>query len=88
MKIKEGFVLREVAGQTMVIAIGEISKTFKGMIKLNATAKDIWLYIEKGLTIDEIINEMIEKYDVSKDIIEKDILKIIELMKVNHIIEE
>ena len=35
MKLKPGFVLREVAGQALVIATGELSKQFKGMIKLN-----------------------------------------------------
>ena len=32
MRIKNGFVLREVAGQNMVIATGEASKDFHGMI--------------------------------------------------------
>ena len=32
MRIKKGFVLREVAGQIMVIATGEASKDFHGMI--------------------------------------------------------
>ena len=37
MKIKNGFVLRDVGGQAVVIAVGEASKTFHGMINLNAT---------------------------------------------------
>ena len=32
MKINEGFVLREVAGQAVVIAVGEASEKFHGMI--------------------------------------------------------
>lgn len=36
MKIKEGFVLREIAGKAVVIAVGEASKTFHGMINLNS----------------------------------------------------
>ena len=39
MKIKEGYVLREVAGQAVVIAVGEASKTFHGMINLNETGR-------------------------------------------------
>ena len=42
MKIKDGFVLRDIAGDTVVIATGELSKTFHGMIKLNSTGKEIW----------------------------------------------
>ena len=32
MKIKSGFIKRDVAGKTMVVATGELSKSFKGMI--------------------------------------------------------
>ena len=42
MKIKDGFMLREVASQTMVVAIGEASKTFNGIIRLNPTGKFLW----------------------------------------------
>ena len=35
VRIKDGFVLRDVAGQTVVIATGEASRDFHGMVKLN-----------------------------------------------------
>lgn len=37
MKLKDGFVLREVAGQTVVIGVGALSEQFHGMIRLNDT---------------------------------------------------
>lgn len=37
MKIKDGFVLCEVAGQTVVIGVGALSEQFHGMIRLNDT---------------------------------------------------
>ena len=88
MKIKEGFVLREVAGQTMVIAVGEANKIFKGMIKMNGTAKDIWQYIEQDLDVNGIIKAMVEKYDAPESQIKDDVLKIISIMKQHHIVEE
>ena len=60
MKIKENYVMREVAGQAIVIAIGEESERFKGMINLNRTGRDVWLYMEKGLDSDEIAKNDIE----------------------------
>ena len=88
MKIKEGFVLREVANQAMVIAVGEASKSFKGMIKMNQTTKEIWFHIKDGLTIEEIIIEMKNKYDVEEEIIRKDVQYIINVLKQHHIIED
>ena len=42
MKIKNGFVVREIAGECVVVALGEASKVFNGIIKLNETGKIIW----------------------------------------------
>ena len=67
MRIKKGFVLREVAGQIMVIATGEASKDFHGMIKLNATGKVIWLGLQEGLSEEQIVVRLQEQFDVEAD---------------------
>lgn len=67
MRIKKGFVLREVAGQIMVIATGEASKDFHGMIKLNATGKVIWLGLQEGLSEERIVVRLQEQFDVEAD---------------------
>ena len=73
MKIKENYVMREVAGQAIVIAIGEESERFKGMINLNRTGRDVWLYMEKGLDSDEIAKKISEKYEVDLNVAKHDI---------------
>lgn len=67
MRIKKGFVLREVAGQIMVIATGEASKDFHGMIKLNVTGKVIWLALQEGLSEKEIAKRLQEQFDVDPE---------------------
>lgn len=73
MRIKNGFVLREVAGQIMVIATGEASKDFHGMIKLNATGKVIWLGLQEGLSEEKIVARLQEQFDVEADKATEDI---------------
>lgn len=67
MRIKKGFVLREVAGQNMVVATGEASRDFHGMIKLNNTGKDIWIGMQEGLSEMEIAKGLQEKYDIEEN---------------------
>lgn len=81
MRIKNGFVLREVAGQYMVIATGEASKDFHGMIKLNATGKEIWQGLEAGLPLSEIAKLIQEKYDVEYEKAMEDTEKFVEKIK-------
>lgn len=80
MRIKEGFVLREVAGQIVVIATGEASKGFHGMIKLNATGKDIWLGLSEGKQEADIISDLQAKYQVELKQIEQDVKEFISRM--------
>ena len=54
MKIKKGFVLRDVAGRSIVVATGAAAKKFRGMIMLNDTGKEIWIRLQKGMDQEEI----------------------------------
>lgn len=67
MRIKDGFVLREIAGQIMVIATGEASKNFHGMIKLNETGKDIFVALQEKCSEAEIAARLQEKYDIEAE---------------------
>ena len=73
MKIKDGFVLRSVMGSYVVVAVGAASKSFRGMVKLNSTAADIWKCIESGFSKGEICDMLFEKYDVEREKLEKDV---------------
>ena len=81
MKMQEGFVMREVAGQYVVVAVGEASKTFHGMIKLNSTGKDIWEGLEKGLTEEEIVEVLVDKYDVQNSDVKNDVQEFLKQMR-------
>lgn len=67
MKVKDGFVMREVAGSHVVIATGEASKTFHGMVKLNDTGALIWQSLADGLTEAEIAAKLASEYDVDAE---------------------
>ena len=78
MKIKEGFVLRSVMGNNVVVAVGEASKSFRGMIKLNGTATAIWKLLEEGKTESEIVEAMLEIYEVEREKLAADVKNILE----------
>lgn len=88
MKIKNGFVLREVNGQAVVIATGDASMTFHGMIKLNSTAMDIWKLVEAGLDTESIADSIAKKYDTVKESAVADIKEFIEKMEKAGILEQ
>ena len=88
MKIKEGFVLREVLGNYVVVAVGEASKNFRGMIKLNATAADIWSCVSQGMDTDGIYDVLFNKYEVEENQLRDDIKSTLDILKANGLLEE
>ena len=81
MKIKQGFVMRDVAGQAVAIATGEASKSFHGMVKLNDTGAGIWNGIEKGLGEAAIAEQLAASYDVEVGQALKDVESFIARMR-------
>ncbi len=92
MKIKEGFILRKVAGKYVVVATGDATKSFHGMVKLNETAKNIWQGLSAGKTVDEITDELAElnsaKTDEDRKIISDDVQSMVGKMIKAGFIEE
>lgn len=87
MRISEGFVLREVAGQAVVIAVGETSEKFHGMINLNDTGKCIWQGIQEGMSEKEIVKKITDQYEVDLERAENDVKQMIQKMHEVGVIE-
>ena len=87
MKIKKGFVVRSIAGESVVVALGEASRSFNGIIKLNETGRFLWDLLAEGATAEELHSRMMEEYDVSSDIAKADIEKFVSSLRGAGIIE-
>ncbi|MBR5273058.1 MAG: PqqD family protein [Clostridia bacterium] len=63
MKIKEGFMLRNIAGNNVVVAVGKATLDFSGMITLNGSGAFLWSLLQNDTTIDEMALKMCGTYD-------------------------
>lgn len=67
MKIKENFVLRQVADTWVVLPLGAATLNFDGMLTLNQSGVLLWQALEKGCTEAELTEVLLEEYDVSRE---------------------
>ncbi len=64
MKIKEGYVIKKLGTGFVVVTIGEASKDFNGMIRLNPAGAFLWNSIKEGAdSRDKVVNLMLERYE-------------------------
>lgn len=87
MKIKKGFVVRDIAGKSVVIALGEASKSFKGMIELNGVARVIWDLLAEGKESNEIVDAIVAEYDVDRETVASDVDRFIDQLKGANVFE-
>lgn len=81
MKVKDGFVLREVAGNYIVVAVGARVKEFNGIINLNETGAVLWREIEKGADEETLVKALLSEYDVDEQVAKEDVKAFIAKMK-------
>lgn len=73
MKIKEGFILRNVAGNNVVVPVGQATLDFNGMMSLNDTGAFLFGKLLEGVSRDELIKALIEEYEVDEVLAAKDV---------------
>lgn len=87
MKIKEGFLVSNVGGENIVIATGELSRSFKSMITLNDSGKLIWQILEKGAELSDIVKALTDEYDVDEKTARESAEKFIDTLKKANVLE-
>lgn len=80
MKLKEGFLLREVAGETVVIPSGD-SLDLNMMITLNETGRVLWECLEKGAQEQDLVNALLAEYEVDEATAQAHVRKFVEKLR-------
>ena len=81
MKIKNGFISRQVAGNNVVVAIGEQSKHFNGIIKLNESGLLLWNKLVAGAERAELVELLLAEYDIDAQTAENDVDKFVGVLR-------
>ena len=75
MKIKNGFVLEEVGGSFLAVAVGERADSFAGIVRMNGTGAFLWnLMKDKDVTREELLEEILKTYEVPRERALEDII--------------
>ena len=86
MQIKKDFTIQKVGTSYVAVAVGETSKTFHGMVRLNDTGAFLWkLLSEKDCSEEDLVNALLEEYDVSREIAAKDVHTVVKSLEENGI---
>ena len=89
MKRNTNFILREIAGENILVATGEAAQIFNGMITLNEVASFIWNNIDECETVDKLIASILDEFDIDEETAKRDVQNFTtELITMGMVIEE
>ncbi len=80
-KIKAGFTVRTIGEQYMAVPIGKMTSEIHGMISLSESGAVLWSALEKGATLNELADILIENYEVDREVALDDCKKFIDGLK-------
>ena len=89
MRLKKGFVLREVCGEKVIVGEGAETVDFGKLISLNDTAAVLWKKAEElgDFTVDELADALTEVYEVNREQALSDVQKLTEGWKEAGLVE-
>ena len=88
MKIRKEFVLREIAGDYIIIPTGKTTLAFKGLITVNEVGAALWKMLQSEKSLDELVKAILDEYDVEERVAREDIQEFLETLGKNGILEE
>ena len=88
MKLKRGFVVKDVAGKKYAVATGEVARSFKGMLKLNEMGTIVFTLLQQSTTEEEIVQAIMQEYDAPHDLVMSDVKNFIYQLRSINVLED
>ena len=90
MKTKTGFEMLNVCGEFIIVPAGNENRDYSRVIGLNETAAELWKKTSEmeSFTIDDMVNRIMEEYEVEEEIAREDCALIAERWREVGLIEE
>lgn len=73
MRVEKEFVLREIAGDYIIIPTGKTVLEFNGLVTVNEVGVSLWKMLQEEVTFEELVKGILEEYDVDEAVAREDI---------------
>lgn len=88
MKISEDYIVREIAGEYVVVPTGPAAVRFNGLITINEVGAFLWRRLQAGADEAQLLQAVLEEYEVEKSAAQADLAKFLQTLRQNHILEQ
>lgn len=88
MRIVPGFVVRQIAGETIAIPTGAAARELSGLIALNGSGKALFELLQTEQTEEALIQALLDSYEVDSVTAQTDVAEFLEILRSNNVLIE
>ena len=88
MKIKDGFLLRQVGGNNVVVPVGAQAVDFRCIITLNEVGAFLWQKMTVDCSVADLVEALLGEYDVTADIATADVERFVASLREKNLLDE
>lgn len=81
MKLNKDYLTHISGEEQIIVATGESMKKFCGIAKGNTTTALIVDMLKNDVTKEDIVNSLLEKFEVEREVVDADVTEILEKLK-------
>lgn len=76
MRISKDYIVREIAGEYIIVPTGREALNFQGLITVNETGAFLWnLLQEESMTEDSLTDALCESYEIERVTAKQDVME-------------
>lgn len=81
MYVSKDFIVREIAGDYIVVPTGEEALKFNGLITLNEVGAFLWKKLEEDIELEALVEAVCEEYEVEEEIALSDVKEFLQILR-------
>ena len=88
MKLVEGFCIRKILDETVIIPTGKAAHCLSGLISVNDTGEFLFELLQTEQTMESLVATLLEEFEVEKETAEADVEAFVKVLIENGMLEE
>ncbi len=88
MRIEKEFILREIAGDYVIVPTGKTALEFNGLITVNELGAFIWKKMQQDISEDNLVSAILDEYEVKEETARNDVKEFLGKLEEYNILKE
>lgn len=88
MRIVPGFVVRQIAGETIAIPAGPAARQLSGLLALNGSGKLLFDLLQSEQTEQSLVQALLDHYEIDAATAQADVTEFLQTLRSNGVLQE